>query len=291
MTKNETRVAALLTSHNRRQVTTACLAALYSQKRLDSVDLDVFLVDDASTDGTSSEVAVEFPEVELIRGTGHLFWTGGMHLAWSIALLREYDYYLWVNDDVSLAEDAVMRLLSTANELEDEGHVSIVVASFRSAATGLHTYGGVNRRRGWHRLRFEPVIPDSDHPLPCETFNGNLVLVPRQAATAVGLLDVRFRHLMGDYDYGLRASRLDIRNFIAPGYFGYCERNGRAGTWMDTSLRPLERWRLTFGPKGRPLRQWLLFARRHGGVTWPLPFLIPYAKVLLSSLLRSKRST
>jgi hypothetical protein len=36
------------------------------------------------------------------------------------------------------------------------------------------------------------------------------------------------------------------------------------------------------GRKGLPVRSWLRFTRKHGGVLWPMYFVWPYAKLLLT---------
>ena len=79
------RIAVLLTCHNRSEKTTACLHSLFQCYLPSDFVLDVFLVDDGSTDGTAELVTEKFPKVIIIHGDGNLFWNRGMHLAWSYA--------------------------------------------------------------------------------------------------------------------------------------------------------------------------------------------------------------
>ena len=39
-------------------------------------ELSIFLVDDASSDGTSDAVAYKYPDVTIIPGGGNLYWAG-----------------------------------------------------------------------------------------------------------------------------------------------------------------------------------------------------------------------
>lgn len=90
------KIAVLLTCFNRVLKTINCLEALYAQQGLNiRFVVEIFLVDDGSTDGTSEAVSNKFPEVIIIKGNGSLFWNKGMHLAWETASMRQkYDFYL-----------------------------------------------------------------------------------------------------------------------------------------------------------------------------------------------------
>ena len=107
-----TRVAALLAAYNRRDLTLACLRSLQAQQ-LPGVTLDLFVLDDASSDGTSEQIAEQFPEVTLLHGNGQLYWNGGMRRAFAAAMAGDYDYYLWMNDDTDLDDGALAVLLDT----------------------------------------------------------------------------------------------------------------------------------------------------------------------------------
>src|SRR5690606_8939538 len=97
------------------------------------------------------------------------------------------DYYLWLNDDTDLDADAVSRLLDTARLLEARGEpAAIVIGSMRDPVSGQVTYGGRYRPTRLRRTRFTVLTPSPDEPLPSETLNGNLVLVPAALAHTVG---------------------------------------------------------------------------------------------------------
>ena len=101
------RIAAVMAVHNRRDLTLACLDSLRAQQ-LAGGTLDVFVLDDASTDGTAAAVLERHPDVRLLRGDGQLYWNGGMRRAFGEAMAGDYDYYLWMNDDTEL-DDGVRR--------------------------------------------------------------------------------------------------------------------------------------------------------------------------------------
>lgn len=262
----------------------SCLEFLAAAARHAEVDLEVILVDDASTDGTATAVRAQFPWVEVIEGSGALFWNRGMHRGFSRAMQRPATYYLWINDDTHLLPDALSNLVRQSTQLTlCEGKPVILVGATADRPGGRISYGGRVARDRLRPFNFQLVWSDKE-PIPCEAIEGNCVLIPYEIAQRVGNLDPVFEHAMGDTDYGLRAMKAGFRLFVATGIVGHCSTNPDGGTYLDTSLPLRTRWKLIRSRKGLPVRSWLHFSMRHGGVLWPLHFTWPYAKVLLSSI-------
>src|SRR4051812_3286751 len=106
------RIAVLLTCYNRKTKTLAFLDSLLCQYALKALQVDVYLLDDGSTDGTSAAVAQKYPAVKIVAGTGSLFWAGGMRAIWQHAMAQNtYDLFWLFNDDVVLFDDAIDNLL------------------------------------------------------------------------------------------------------------------------------------------------------------------------------------
>lgn len=274
------KLAVLITCHNRRETTVACLEALYANTLAPGIAMAAILVDDASTDGTADAVRASFPAVEVLEGNGDLFWNGGMHLAFAHALERGFDAYLWLNDDTFLDPGALMTLIDAwrDQDLAPEGR-AILIGTTRDPDSGLVTYGGLDVGGRWRPLRLIPVLPGKT-PRACATMNGNCVLIPDAVARDLGNLDPVFSHAMGDIDYGLRARARGIPLWIVPGFVGACHGPGPGETWHDRRLPIRVRWKKLLGRKGLPPRSWLVLTRRHGGILWPLHWMSPYLKVL-----------
>jgi GT2 family glycosyltransferase/glycosyltransferase involved in cell wall biosynthesis len=272
-------ISVLVTCHNRREHTLACLESLRACS-IPGITIDVHLVDDASTDGTASAVAAAYPDVDITFGSGNLFWGGGMRLAFTRAVPARPDYLLWLNDDVVLDPDAVKRLLTTYSALCAGRHpLSIVAGSVRDPQTGATTYGGVRRSSRLRRMAFSRVTP-TETPQYCDTFNGNVVLIPRSVYSVVGNVDKRFTHSMGDFDYGLRARSAGCQVSLAPGHVGTCSANPGVDTFRDATASRRERLRRAASAKGLPLAEWTALCRRHGGLFWPALVLSPYVRML-----------
>jgi len=277
------RIAVLMTCHNRRETTLSCLDALYQQKLPENITFEVYLVDDGSTDGTSSAVRQRFSSVNIIEGSGNLYWCGGMRLAWKEAMKKNHDFYLWLNDDTLLFSDAIDNLLNVIfmGNVSRFIQTGIVVGSTKDPVTAAHTYGGCKQIQK-NSFDFRPVLPNESFQ-PCDTFNGNCVLVSQVAFSKLGNLSSAYTHAIGDTDYGLRAKKSNIPIWVAPYYAGTCK-NNPTPSWADHTKPLSNRLRHLQGPKGLPPGEWLVFCIRHAGWTWPLKVIKLYLRVLSPNL-------
>jgi GT2 family glycosyltransferase len=269
------RVVAILTVHDRREMTLACLRSYFTQEA-PGVELRAVVVDDGSSDGTGNAVAAAFPAAEVISASGDLFWARGMATAEASAMRSDPDYLLWLNDDVWLYPDALRRLLRVAEAFPRRP--VLLAGSVCDPDTGVTTYGG-HRRRDSHPLRYALVTPPHA-PTTVDTVNGNVLLVPRETYRLLGHIDGGFAHSYADMDYGLRLRQVGGENVLIPGHVGTCAANNHVSVNLDPSLPLSVRWRYFRSPKGTPLRSQVRFLRRHGGPCWPVFLLPPYARLL-----------
>ncbi|MBW2005853.1 MAG: glycosyltransferase family 2 protein [Deltaproteobacteria bacterium] len=276
-------VAVLITCHNRKEYSLKCLNALYSQVGIDKVNMQVYLVDDGSMDGTGNAVHRLHPKVNVLQGNGSLFWSGGMRLAFTEAMKMKPDYYFWLNDDTFLHPNAIRFLLQTAQEImKREGVHNIIVGSSRDPVSGQHTYGGRIRKNKKRLLDFRPIVPTKD-PQQCDMICGNCVLIPEKVVHILGNISSDFTHSMGDTDYGLRANANGVRIWVAPGYLAECSR-GPLPLCFNPKMSLKKRLDHLRTPKGLLLRERIIFAKRHLGIRWPLYIFKLYMRVLFPNL-------
>ena len=60
-------LAVLITCHNRKNKTIKCLRNLFKQKNFLDFKVEIFLVDDNSTDGTADTIKKNFTNINLIK--------------------------------------------------------------------------------------------------------------------------------------------------------------------------------------------------------------------------------
>lgn len=271
-----------MTCHNRRDQTLACLAALFAARPA-GVDLSAVLVDAGSSDGTAEAVRAQHPEVTVVARGPDVYWNQGMREAWTMALPRAPDFFLWVNDDLIMDRAALGALLATYAEYAPaHGGRLLVTGRVVSPATGETTYGGYLHRGGVSRLSWRLLRDDEVY---CDTMHGNLVLVPAIAAREVGIMSEKYSHAFGDIDYGLRARKVGYAIAQCPLPSGEQELNETiySGRLDGVSWRKLGF--ILRHPKGVPWREWLHFCRSFGGVLWPLNFVWRYVRIFRAALL------
>ena len=108
------KIAVLLTVFNRKTKTLECLQRLYALFPVEGYKIDIYLTDDGCTDGTPEAIKLQFPQVNIIHGDGDLYWNRGMYKAWQEAAKKNYDFYLWLNDDTFVYSNLFSTILETS---------------------------------------------------------------------------------------------------------------------------------------------------------------------------------
>ena len=79
MNEKKIRVEIVTPVYNRRDITLQCLKSL-SRLNCEGLQIHTIIVDDGSTDGTSEAIKKDFPEVEIIKGDGNLWFSEGTNV-------------------------------------------------------------------------------------------------------------------------------------------------------------------------------------------------------------------
>lgn len=249
------KIAVLLTVYNRKEKTLKCLKHIYSQIEVEDFDIEIYLTNDGCTDGTPEAVKTLYTNVHIINGNGNLFWNRGMYTAWEEAAKKDYDFYLWLNDDTYVYQNMLLTLLQDSQK---ENHQAIIVGATQSANHQQTTYGG-------RLLNGKIPIPNGELT-PIHHFNGNIVLIPRCVYQKLGNLDYYFTHSKGDFDYGLRARKAGIKIYQASTFLGECELHESLDKWCNPDVPFKQRWKMLHRPNGMPPKETFHLEKRHLGL-------------------------
>lgn len=263
MEKKKTKIAVIVTCHNRKEKTVNCVKKL--REGNPEILFQFIIVDDGSTDGTAQELEKmedlvrwgnrESGSLFILREDGNQYWAGGMRKGMLFVKERiEADYCLLVNDDVDFFEYSIEKLAGMCYD-------GIVVGA-TCDKEGKLTYGGI--RYNGKGIRYEKVGIDAEEK-ECDTFNANCVLIPFGIFKRQPVIDSLYAHTLGDFDYGLGMKRAGVKIKVTDFYVGCCSLNDIKGTWNDTSLSRRERIRKKEDIKGAPFKQWFYFLKKNFG--------------------------
>lgn len=212
--------------HNSLSHTKRFLNCCFSQ---DYKQINVVVLDDGSTDGTDEYISKNYPKVQLIRGTGNLWWTGGVNRAISSALkiATDSDYILTINNDCQFDKNYLQNILNTSQELNDA-----IISSFElDQSTKKVTTGYL--WMNWNNGVITNSIEAKRKAIPVNTFTTKGTLFPVKTIEALGLLDEKhLPHYASDIEYGLRAHSIGLRAYVDSRCKVYCD-TSRTGLAME----------------------------------------------------------
>lgn len=249
-------IAILITVFNRKEKTLSCLRSIYKQEGLSDYNIDIFIVDGGSKDGTPEAIKAEFLDVHVSVHDG-LFWAGGMRQAWKDALdhRHDYDYFWLLNDDTELYPTCLNHLVETEHySVQHYKQKGIYVGNTSDPITGKLSYGAIDYNGKW-------VIPDNKHVRDIKLANANIMLVSREAYDKLGGFAEYCTHGIADYDYSLRAVEANIPLLASAHYCGTCENDHKA-TWLPQSTPLKKRIEYLYSPKGLAYKEYIIYIRR-----------------------------
>src|SRR5690606_30931651 len=192
------KLAVLLTCFNRKEKTISSLSALQVAYENSGKDwqLAIYLTDDGSTDGTSEAVSKQFPEANILKGNGSLYWAGGMRNSWEEAIKGDYDAYLLLNDDTNVSINVFESIFITNDYCKLKyGVEGIYVGTTIDSRTKEVTYGGsIFKNRFLGTIRRVPLNFES--PEICELGNANIMWVSKNVVKDIEMLSKGYIHGM-----------------------------------------------------------------------------------------------
>lgn len=237
------KVALIFPIFNKLDYTEKGLADIYAcfnAKSTETLPIDIVITDDGSTDGSYEWIRAHYPNVNLLKGDGTLWWSGGINKAIRYVLEdTENDYVLLWNNDVRPDKSYFEHLIPILERNSPETIIcsKIYIESLDALVLSL---GGIfNPKTGKYALNGykEKDSLMSDEPVEVDWFPGMGTSIHRSLFDKIGFFDEKyFPQYHGDSDFGLRARKKGITIMAFPQLKIWNDRTN-TGYSNDTSFR------------------------------------------------------
>ncbi|WP_300460985.1 glycosyltransferase family 2 protein [Desulfobacula sp.] len=194
------RTAALILNWNKKETVLKLLADI---KNVSDCRADIFVVDNASTDGSAKAIQEAYPDVTILHNKKNLGGTGGFNSGLFHIIQKERYEYIWLLDnDIRVTNNTLNELEMIMNADEGIGIAGSRIQDIDQPEVTVET--GANVR--WDMMGVVPVNRNST-----ENLNGIIdvdyvaicsALVRISALKITGLMDDRFFLCWDDMDWG-----------------------------------------------------------------------------------------
>jgi GT2 family glycosyltransferase len=206
----------IVLSWNGREDTLACLASLAA---LRGEDTEVVVVDNGSSDGSVEAVRTAHPEVHVVENGRNLGFAGGNNAGLRHAVEHGAQWAVLLNNDATLAPDAVDRLRAAAGDHPAAGMLAGKVffdeppdRIWFAGQRFWPVFGYSGRPRGYGRRDG----PRYRRAYRTDRAAGAFMAVSRRVLDAVGLLDEDLFAYVEDVDWCCRARAAGFEIWFVP---------------------------------------------------------------------------
>jgi GT2 family glycosyltransferase len=214
-------VAAIIPTFNRKDKLCRFLDLILAQTY---PNLQIIVVDSSSTDGTCELVESRFPQIALIHVSDREFWTGATNAGVQLALDRQIEFILTINDDAIIATDHISRLVNLAEEKQLSilgNRIDYFTPNDRVWSLGTYSDWGTDRfLKIAHNDTNIADINDNilnQELISVDTLPGNGVLIRSSIFKQIGLYNAKFcPHYHGDSEFIMRAKKAEIEAWVSP---------------------------------------------------------------------------
>jgi len=224
MSGREVDVSVVIVSWNTRDLLRDCLRSVVDESP--SIAIEVFVVDNASADGSPEMVEQEFPQVRLIRNTENRGFAAANNQGLAEASGR---YSLLLNPDTIILDRAIERSVEYADGhadvgvfgcqvMENDSTIQPTCFSYPGPLNLFLVQSGLARlfRRSRFFGRPELTWWGRSSELDVEVVSGMFMLVRREAIEQVGLMDEDYFVYAEEADWCCRIRRAGWKCRFAP---------------------------------------------------------------------------
>ena len=217
-------VSVVIVSFNTRDILRNCLLALFEHCK--GVDMEVFVVDNNSHDGSADIVKAEFPTVHLITNNENLGFAAANNQAFALAQGR---YIFLLNPDAYTKPSAIKNCIAFMDQtpqcglcggkiISPTGNLEPSARRFPSALSKLLTMSGLRGKFPQSPLLNYHEFGGFAHDKPQEVdwVPGTFTIVRKKMLDEIGFFDKRFYIYYEETDLCMRAKNAGWKIYFIP---------------------------------------------------------------------------
>lgn len=269
------KVVVSIVSFNSREYLKSCLKDLFAQKT--KAEIEIWVMDNNSIDESAEMVKRDFPGVRLIRADKNLGFAKGQNM---ILEKSQGDYYLLVNPDTKISEEAMEKMLRFMEENPECGIAGSKLTEFNgrlqsnggdlpfglSLLSWLFNLESIGVKSNFHRNDKEYYQDGKDKGW----VGGTFMMIKREALKKVGVLNTDYFMYVEDVEYCYRAGQKGFKIMMNP---DVTVKHRSGGSLKDPRLF---QWQNEF-------KNLILFYKNNLGIAWAI---ILRVLIYLSLILR-----
>jgi len=248
-------LSIIIVNWNTHDLLAQCLQSVYDT--VQELELEVFVVDNASTDGSAAMVRERFPQVRLIENRENVGFARANNQAVRESTGR---HVLLLNSDTLVLPGALAQMVTFINQnprvgvvgcqlVNPDGSFQAGGAVFPTLASELAFLLGLTNLARW----LFGITHGEDHPHEVDWVGGACMLVRKKAIEQCGLLDERYFMFGEEMDWCYRFRQQDWQCYYLPTAHVIHYRGRSTGQCEDRMIVELYQskirfWRKHHGP-------------------------------------------
>lgn len=209
-------VSIIVLNYNGREDTLACLRSL---EHLTYHNVNVVVVDNASSDGSEAAIRAAYPTLTFIQTGANLGFTGGNNVGIRHALENGADYVLLLNNDTIVAPDFISVMVEVMEQNPEVGVVGPMIYYFSAPETIWSAGGKIDWTRGLTSMVGVNEEDKSQYglsPRQTDFVTGCALMAKRAVWEKAGLLDDKFFMYYEETEWCVRATRAGYKIMLIP---------------------------------------------------------------------------
>lgn len=205
----------VIPTYNRKQLLMRCLNSLKKQSQ---ITFKIIVVDDGSKDGTGKMINTSFPDIDVINGTGSLFWTGAINTGIKYSI-KSYNpsSILITNDDTNFKNEYINNIIDCGKKFPNaiigsptivDTNKGYIIDNGGEILSGFLKKLEIINSGKLYKGSIVDLTKDVDR------LTGRGVLIPIKVFKKIGYYDDRHFLQCGDTEFTIRAKNAGYRLLI-----------------------------------------------------------------------------